>query len=220
MPTSLTPQAQQLLGLMSAGSYSTARDVIKHQVWDTWLLPAAIAGHTFFSQPVGAAFGAGVKALGETNMYSSGKLPNGQVFVAQALSVQLATAQGVAGAVGSTLIEGFYTIMDSSVFEIKLQGREWDFQIHANQLLPAVKGQTLSGATNIIGRNGDFIGTGRAKLAPTPIVIDNMIGFQVDMICANPIAATIAKVTAAFAALDAVDATLKVTREGVLSRAK
>lgn len=217
---SLTPDARNLLSMMSYGSYSASRDILKHRVWDQWLLPAARANHTFFSQPIGSTWGAGVKAIGETNLYDTGKLPNGQIMVVQRMGVLGITNGGVAATNGDLLVEGFMNVLDSSVFEIKIQGREWDYQIHGTQFTPNFKALGNTGATNINYRVGDYIASGWSKLDPTPIVIDQLVGFSVELTLNNPIAAIVTKIDASLTALNTAGATLMVVLEGVLSRAK
>lgn len=220
MPASLTQQANSLLNLMSYGSYSASRDIIKHRVWDQWLLPTTLTTHTYFTQQIGTTWGAGVKAVQQTNMFDSGKLPNGQILVVQRMGVIGISNGGVAATNGDLLMEGFMIVLDATVFEIKIQGREWDFQVHGTQFCPNFKALGNTGATNINYRFGDYIASGWVKLDPTPIVIDNMVGFSVDQSIADPIAAVVTKINAGLALLQGVGATLMVVLEGVLSRAK
>lgn len=220
----LSQAAQGLISLQRGGTYSLSRDALKHRVWDTRFFTAAtVNDYTFFMQPIGSAWvpGQGNKTLNETNMYDTGKLPNGQVMIFTRMGIQCITHMALTGTNGDDLMQAFYTVLDTSLFEIKIQGREFDYQIHGSEFLPIVKVSGNTGATNVGYRVGDAITSGWSKLDPTPIVLDQLVSFQVlHRWAANPHASVVTVQSAAATELATAYCTMKVTLEGLLTRAK
>ena len=217
----LTQKAAQLIELRRGGSYSVSRDAIKHTVWDTWLIPATVQDNTYFSQPVGAAFGAGVKSVNETNLYDSGKLPNGQTFLAMRMGLALISHSAAAATDGATVAQAFTNIVQSSVFEVKLQGREFDAQIHGSQFTPALSLATISAVTVNQHGNGMYLASGWVTFDPSPVFIDQLVSFQVTQrVSTIGIAAVAAILLANFALLNTNNCWFHVRLEGFLTRAK
>ena len=216
----LTKQAFEFIKLGSGGTYSLARDAIKHNLWDTRFFGAAIADNTFYSQPLGAPWRAGNKTLNETNLTDSGKLPNGQTFLVTHISLGLQTYTTTGNTTGHEVPRAFINLLMSSVFEIKVAGRDFDFQIHGSQFLPrpiAVSGQL---ATNAPVRLGDSIGSGIVALNPAPIFLDQLVSFSVVQRILNADPAVLAILTADSSVLLGVYATMNVVLIGFLTRAK
>lgn len=215
----LTKQALEYLKLGTGGSYSLARDAISHRIWDTRVFGAAITNYTFFSQPVNSVLlGAALKTLNETNVYDSGKLPNGQTFLINRMGVAFKTNQGIVGtALAQTMTEAFTTILKNSVFEIKLAGREFDFQAHGSQFLPMPLQDLVSSATQ---RVGDMLGSGWIKLDPTPIFLDQLVSFTVTQVIQNPIPTILATLNTASAHLGTYYGQMQIVLDGFLTRAK
>lgn len=215
----LTQQAVQLLQLSTGGSYSLARDALKHRVWDTRYFASTVSDWTFFAQQIGQPWRTGLKTLTETNMYDSGKLPNGQVMVFTHMAVRFLPEPLLTVTTGEDLIQSYFNVMQSSVFEVKIQGREWDAQIHGSEFVPPFAiSATASAANN--HRVGDSIASGVSKLLPTPIVLDQMVTFSVVHRLGNPDTTVLASVNAACAALNTGGALVQVSLEGLLTRAK
>lgn len=215
----LTQSAVDLLRLSTGGSYSLARDVVKHRLWDTRYFAATVSNATFFSQQIGQPWRTGLKTKVETNMIDSGKLPNGQVMVFTSISVRFLPEPLLTITTAEDLIQSYFNVMQSSVFEIKVAGREWDAQIHGSEFVPAfaISG-TASAANN--HRVGDSIASGVSKLLPTPIVLDQMVSFSVEHTLSNPDTTVLASVNAACAALNTGGCLMQVSLEGLLTRAK
>jgi phosphatidylglycerophosphatase A len=215
---SLSPAALQLIQMQRSGSYSTARDALKHRLWDSRTFAATITNATFFVQPIGAAWITGAKTKNETNMVDSGKLPAGQVFLIARMSIGC-LAQTAAAGVNPNLVEqAFNLVLANSVFEIKIQGRDYDYQIHGSEFLPrpiAVAG-TLAAAYGA----GRCLTTGWSKLDPTPIVVDELVGFQVTQEIMQNNATSLAALNAGTAILNTAVSVMQVTLEGLLTRAK
>ena len=216
----LSAAAQGLISLQKGGTYSLSRDALKHRVYDTRFFDTTIADYTFFMQPIGSTWRIGAKTLTETNMYDAGKLPNGQVMIFTRMGIQCIPYLAVDGSNGAELVQAFYNILDSSVFEIKIQGREFDYQIHGSEFLPIVHSSGNTGGTNIGFRVGDAITSGWSKLDPTPIVIDQLVSFQVIHRLNNPDTNVVTVLNASATLLNAAYSTMKVTLEGLLTRAK
>jgi hypothetical protein len=227
----ITKTARNMIGLGAGGSYSTARDAIKHTIWDTRYFPASPSDNTYFSQPVGAAWRVGTKTKNETNLLDSGKLPNGQTFLITRIGVALISAYDVGLTSASTwtnaalIAQAYVNIMQSSVFEIRIAGREFDFQLHGRQFLPSlcINGYNAGTAGSVV-RVGDSVVSGWVKLDPSPIFLDELVSFNVTQLCSNPdttnIQATGKPLTNSFLWLSTYYCTMQVSLEGFLTRAK
>lgn len=231
----ITKTAKNMIQLGAGGSYSTARDAIRHQVWDTRYFGATASDATFFSQPVGSSWRVGSKTKNETNLQDSGKLPNGQTFLVTRIGVAFISAYDIGATTSGAsvaptgyaalLAQAYVTMMQSSVFEIRVAGREFDFQIHGRQFLPSlcINGYN-AGTAGSVTRTGDTIVNGWVKLDPSPIFLDELVSFNVQHLCSNPdttsIQATGKPLTNAFVWMNAWASTMQVTLEGMLTRAK
>lgn len=218
---SVSQQAMDLLQIMKGGSYSLSRDVIKHRVWDTRYFTATHDDNTFFTQQIGAAWRFGTqKTLNETNMYDSGKLPAGQIFLGCRMSVCFISYMIQTATNADRLAQGAINILQSSVFEIKLQGREWDYQIHGSEFLPRPIAITGTAAAANVARVGDMIASGWSNLMPTPIALDQLVSFSVIQRLGNPDANVDLSLDAACALFASTYSTMQVTIEGLLTRSK
>jgi hypothetical protein len=214
----LTAKALEYLKLGTGGSYSLARDAISHRIYDQrpWQTASA-TDYTYFQQGVGSAWvGGTAKTLNETNLYDNGKLPNGQNFLANRIGVAL-IAPDTTGTNAMQCATVFKNIMENSVFEIRLAGREYDFQIHGRQFLPQPIFTTMP--TTAGGKIGDMIASGWWKLDPTPIFIDQMVSFSVIQRLGNPVTA-IQSILNSATQLYTYNATVMVCLDGFLTRAK
>lgn len=220
----LTKQAVEYLKLGTGGSYSLARDAIKHQIWDTRYFATTIADWTFYQQPLNAPWRVGVKTLNETNLNDSGKLPNGQTMLFTRFGVAVIVPLAIADTTTAVVARSFANLLQSSVFEIRIAGRDFDFQIHGSQFLPRPIFLTgiQDNATNANDtyRVGDMIASGWAKLDPAPIFVDQLVSFSVVHRLGNPDTSVKAILDADASALYGEYATMQVTLEGFLTRAK
>jgi len=216
----LSQAAEGLIGLQRGGSYSLARDALKHRVYDSRVFATTVSDFTFFSQPVGAPWRIGTKTLSETNMYDNGKLPNGQVFLITRMGIACISFMTSAGVVANTASQSFLNLLHSSTFEIKIQGREFDYQIPGAQFVPMpIANFGLAAAANG-HRIGDMIASGWTNLDPTPIVVDQLVGFSVVHRMANPDTNITTVLNAAATVLNTANSTMMVILEGLLTRAK
>jgi len=227
----LTKTASNMIRLGAGGTYSNARDAIRHQIWDTRVFGAAPSDNTYFSQPIGAPWrGSGTKTKVETNLTDSGKLPNGQTILVTRISVAL-LSQYEMGSTGNTafpnasiIAQSYVNVMQNSVFEIRVAGREFDFQVHGRQFLPSLCINGSNAATLSSARHGDTVVSGWIKLEPSPIFLDELVSFQVIQHVTNGditnINASAKPLYNSCAWLAANYCTMNVTLEGFLTRAK
>jgi hypothetical protein len=217
----LTQGAVDNIRLGAGGTYSTARDAVSHRLWDTRLIGTTISDYTFFSQPVGSPWRVAgtTKSLNETNMYDLGKLPNGQTFLVHRIGVACIVPQDSASVVTQSYCRCFNNLLGSSVFEIKVQGREWDNQIHGRLFMPMPISEYGVATANSF-RVGDMIASGWISLGTTPLFLDQLVGFSVIQRLNNPDANVVTILNADSTVLNGVYGMLMVILEGFLTRAK
>ena len=220
----LTKQAVEYIKLGSGGSYSLSRDAIKHRLWDTRQFGTTASDHVFFQQPNGAPWRVGNKSTNETNIFDSGKLPNGQTFLVSRMSVGVIVPIAVDTVASCELVRAFNNLLQSSYFEIIIQGRAFDYQIHGSELLPrpiSIYGNEANDTnTSNVVRVGDMLASGWSKLDPAPIFIDTLVSFQVNHRLGNPDTRVKTLLDADASPLDGVYASMICTLEGFLTRAK
>ena len=216
----ITNAAVQALNLGRGGSYSISRDIIKHFLYDAWIIPAAVVDHTFFQQGVGSAYGAAAKTLNETDLFDSGKLPNGQTFLIKRIGVNIVSAFPAAGVNGAIIAQSAVNILQSSVWDIVVEGRTFDLRFPGSKLVPTISVSGITAATINTSRNGDSIASGWISIDDFPIYLDTLVSFNVTAHIGNPIAATLAVINAGATLLNGLGATMQVVLEGVLTRSK
>ena len=215
----LTQSSANDIQMGQGGSYSASRDVIKHWIWDERFFSTTISDFSYFSQPINAAWGTiGSKTKGETNFTDSGKLPNGQTYLAKKLRISLMAFSSAAAVNGATICQAFTNIMQSSVFQIQIPGREFDLQIHGSMFLPSVSVDTI---TTVSQRKGDLIASGMISFSESPIFVDQLVGFNVVQNILNADVTNVIPILNANAALlNANFCKMQVLLEGTLTRAK
>lgn len=230
----LTQKALEYLQLGTGGSYSLARDAISDRLWDTRSFSSTAQSYTFFAQPVGSQWiGGTAKTLNETNLYTTASLPNGQTFLINKFGIavilnplHLSAGANIEAEMGLTM--AMTKIIQNSVFDIRIAGREYDFQAHGRQLMSMPLASTAGngtafnvapGAANY-NRVGDYISSGWIKLDPTPIFLDQLVSFQVNQRLDNPIPGIKTALDDYSAVLSMYNATLMVILEGFRTRAK
>ena len=217
----LTKQAVEYIKLGSGGSYSLSRDAIKHRIWDTRQFGSTASDHVFFQQPNGSTWrNGGNKSTNETNIFDSGKLPNGQTFLINRFSVGLILPSDPGESNQADYARAFNNVLQSSYFEIIIQGRAFDFQIHGSELLPRPISLYGQQTTNSVVRVGDMLASGWAKLDPAPIFIDTLVSFQVNHRLNNPDPSVKSVLDSDCNQLDADYGSMICTLEGFLTRAK
>lgn len=216
----ITNGALEAIALGKGGSYSLSRDVIKHTLYDTAIFGTTATDRTFFTTQIGTAFGAGAKTINETNMLDSGKLPNGQTFLIQRIGVSFVSAMAVASTNPEAQVQAFNNLMQGTVIEIRIAGREFDFQAPGCVFVPSVAMSANTGAANIGYRSGDTIASGVISLGVTPIFIDQLVTFSVVARMGSGLPAIQTILNANATLLNGVSSALRIKLEGVLTRAK
>ena len=216
----LTNAGVQALDLGRGGSYSLSRDIIKHYLWDTWIIPAAVTDHTFFQQGVGSGFGAGAKTLNETDLFDSGKLPNGQTFLIKRIGVVCVSVFPAAGTNGAVITQSFTNILQSSVWDIVVEGRTFDLRFPGSKLCPNLSVTGITVATINSSRTGDYVASGWVPIDDFPIYLDTLVSFNVTAHIGNPLVGPLGVINVGSALLQGLGATMQVVLEGVLTRSK
>lgn len=209
------------LALGANGSYSNEGNALQHTLYDTARAPAALGANVnYFTQPIGAAYANGNKTIVETNLSDPGKLPNGQTFLATSMSVALKVNAASAAAASNELVDdvlnGFYSYMENSIFEIVIAGREYEYQVPGTEFLPTVHYAGAATAASIT--LGQYWTSGWTKLNLTPVVLGQLVSFSVRQIMGNQITAGVTAINTAMALLNAQNAELQVRLRGVMTR--
>lgn len=218
----ITAQVAKDLQLGKNGSYSNEGNVLQHTLYDTERFAATTARPTtnFFTVPQGQANTAGqAKTLTETNMTDPGKLPNGQTYlVKEVLANLLANVVGADVDV-NTVLAAYYNLMQNSVFEIKIAGREFDLQKPGSVFLPHNPVSGLVSAINAAPVQSSFISTGVVRLNATPIPIGQLVSFSMVQRTGSGTAALTTIINTASDVLATQVAQLQMHLVGILTRA-
>lgn len=191
----ITKNAMEALQLQKNGSYSNEGNVLQHVLFDNldFNNTTLRANGTFFTSPINASYMGGFKTDTETNLVTAGQLPNTQTFLIKEISFALIPM--IVGTDTDVIerIADYVNIMQASRFEIKIAGREFDFQAPGSVFVPPIFAHsqaTMVDATTraIANAGGAYISTGWVKLASTPITIGNQVNFSVRM--ASSVAST------------------------------
>ncbi len=221
----ITKNAMEALQLQKNGSYSNEGNVLQHVLFDNldFQNTTLRANGTFFTSPINAAYLGGNKTDTETNLVTAGQLPNTQTFLIREISFALIPTIVDSDVDVLTVIQAYVNIMQASRFEIKIAGREFDFQAPGSVFLPPIyaNGQaTMVDATTRALPNvgGAHITTGWVKLASTPIPIGNLVNFSVRMASSSAAAANATILDTASDVLNTQVAQVQCRLRGVLTR--
>jgi hypothetical protein len=216
----LTEGAARDVALQDGGSFGTDRNVQLHYVYDSRFIPAVICPteNIFFTTAIGGGYGGGVKSIAETNLYDSGKLPNGQAFTVKRMLVSLQSMLPIATTTPGAIVQAWNNIVQHSVFSIIIPPRSYELQCPGRCFVAAVPVMAAGAATIYTSRSGDSIASGWVSLGETPIVIGNLVSFQVSMVTSSAVAASVIILNANSALLNGINAEIGVTLEGTLTR--
>lgn len=210
---------------VKAGSYSqVSGDVLDHVLYDSVLFAATTArpSTSFFTTPIGGSFGTVSKTLQETNMTDPGKLPAGQGFVIKEIGFAFPAIIGPTDTDTTTIVTAITNILQFSVFEIRLPGRQFDLQFPGTRLLPPIMTRTngvIVAATNLTVQTGDFLASGTIKLA-APIILGELVSFSVVQQLGSAVAANTTILNTASDVLATQVAPLQLQLRGTLVRSK
>ncbi len=217
----ITGQAASDLALGQNGSYSNEGNVLEHTLFDSALFDATTLRPqtSFFNAGIGQTIAGGTASKGpnETNLREGGKLPNGQTFLVKAMGLSFVpTIVGTETDI-NTVIAAFINVLHHSYFEIKIAGREADYQAPGSSFLAMIQAVALASAANGL-RVGENIAGNWQKIQATPISIGQLVSFSVEQISGSKIAAIQAKLNTASDALATQLAMLQVKLKGILTR--
>lgn len=214
----ITKKAANALNLQKNGSYSNEGNVLQHTLYDSaFFANTTLAPQTsFFTVPQG-----GAKTLTETNLSDSGKLPNGQTFLIEKVGICLKALLAGDDVDSNVVLAAFYNIIQNSIFEVKIAGREYDLQLPGSVLLApiqtAARGTVIT-ATDRPVNTGNMLASGWFKLGTTPIAIGNLTSFSVVMKSGSGNAAIATILNTASAALYTQLAQIEFRLGGILTR--
>ncbi len=216
---------QSDIDLVKLGSYSqVSGDVLDHVLYDEMLFAATTArpSTSFFTTPIGGAFGTVTKTKQETNMTDPGKLPAGQGFIIKEIGFNLPIIAVTADNDAAAVMQAIVNILAFSVFEIRIAGREFDLQIPGTMFLPAIANRSNSvivAATALQAYSGDYLASGWFKLT-VPIVLGELVSFSVVQLVGSAVAANTTILNAASDLLATQVAPLQMKLRGTLIRSK
>jgi len=216
----ITRSAAEDLQLGKFGSYSNEGNVLQHVLFDNLDFNDATvrAEGSFFQKPIGSTYMSGTKTNAQTNLFDAGKLPNAQTFIVKEMGISLIAAVAGADTDAKAVVAAFTNIMQSSKFELKIAGREYDLQVPGSVFLPSVFVQGADVEGDGVNVGGAFISTGWVKLSATPVVIGNMVTFSVNMSTNTSSSALHAILNTASDILNTQNAQLQCRLRGVLTR--
>lgn len=210
------------VALGANGSYGGSRDAIKHCIYDTRSFGTTISDYAFFTQGINTTFKSTLlKTKNETNLLDGGKLPNGQTFLIKRIGIALISVLPAANTVTPTIIQAFINLVQSSVFELIIAGREFDFQYPGSAFVPSLSVHGISAAaTGTAVRAGDAIASGWISIEEAPIFLGPMVSFQLKHTLSNPDSNVVTVLNAGCVLLNGLYSTMQVRMEGTLTRAK
>lgn len=161
---------------INAGSYQGSRDTNDLLVWDTLGISTTLQEYDFFTQPIGS--GSTPKTRQSTNMIDTGKMPFGQDVVVKAIGFHYIPK--VVDATLPTRVQAFYTVMEESLVQFQIIGREFEFEADGSNWLPSISiSSILTSATSATAhaRIGDFQYHGWYVLKQ-PIPVTMLVSFR------------------------------------------
>jgi len=218
----ITAAVAKDLQLGKNGSYSNEGNVLQHTLFDTERFAATTARPTsnFFTVPQGQPNTAGAaKSATETNMSEGGKLPNGQTYLIKEIVANLMANVVGADTDVNTVMAAYYNLMQNSVFELKIAGREFDLQKPGSVFLPHNPVSGLNSAANGAPVQSTFISTGVVRLSATPIPIGQLVSFSMIQRTGSGTAALTTILNTASDVLATQIAQLQMHLTGILTRA-
>jgi len=177
----LLNRTKAALALVREGSYQGESDVLDHVLFDTLnFQTSATATYLFFQQGQGTG-----KTATDTNLTANGQLPSGNNFLIQRLGFHLIpNVQDATPEIAVDVVRDFYCVMENSLIEIVVRGREFDFQAPGSLFLPNIaisqKSDGLAATPSYVGRVGDYNAKNWIALN-TPIALEALASFNLKM---------------------------------------
>lgn len=225
MRSVITKGAAEALQLGKNGSYSNEGNVLQHVLYDNLDFndTSLRANGTFFTSPIDSAYMGGNKTDTQTNIVTAGQLPNTQTFLIKEISFALIPTIAGTDLDVVDVIAAYINIMQASRFEIKIAGREFDFQAPGTVFHPPIAVNALTSITDATDRaavnvGGGYIHSGWVKLSSTPIPIGNLVNFSVRMASSTASATLATLLNTASDVLNTQEAQMQCRLRGVLTR--
>lgn len=219
------------VALLSNGSYDTGKgQAFDDYLWDTNFIPAMRRQTQFFKTNIGAQYGAvagDAKTEIETSMDDSGKLPAGQSFLINAITVSLISNSTVAalGTLTETqlaIVNAWRLLMTHSVWEIKFSNVEYSWRDSGSIFLPAVfetfhdNVQSTDLGVAIAGV-GDYNHYNWIKVS-TKVPVSELVTFSVNATVNSGVATIQAKLDTALTYIESQKCEWRVQLKGLLLR--
>jgi len=163
------------LARFQRGTYGAGGEKIDWSYWDTLTLAAATAAFRLFVNPVGS----GGKTLADTNMTSSGSMPQGQHFTVHAIKLFYVTHAAVATAA----VQALYSYLRNTTLDIVIPGK---YSMGQWTLLEVMGAASLVALTpTAAGDNIPLISPRYHGVFPlnTPLVLAALTPFEVQINC-------------------------------------
>lgn len=223
-------QTVKNVALLSNGSYDTGKgQAFDDYLWDTNFIPSTRKLTQFFKTNIGSQYGAVAgdeKTDIETSMDDSGKLPAGQSFLINALTVSLisndvvSTAGTVAGEALS-IVNAYRLIMTHSVWEIKFSNVEYSWRDTGSIFLPSIFEMASQESATDIGISntqvGNFNHMNWIKVA-TKVPISELVSFSINASINSGVATIQTKLDNALEYLESQKCEWRVQLKGMLLR--
>lgn len=137
------------------------------------------AQYGFFQQGIGA----NGKTSFETNMINGGQFPLGRNVVVTGIGFHLCFS-GAAASTRAAQIQALYTVLENSYVNLKIEGRDFEFQAPGSYWLPEIAwvgdnnlASTAEDVATAFQRVGDYVKHGGYKLSQF-ITLQNLIPFS------------------------------------------
>lgn len=187
----LSEQNRMRLAQMSGGTYGKSVDFIPHTLFDTSVI-STTNEQIFFTDPQNPSAG---KDETKTNLRDNGKLPEGQAFGGGLISFDFLN-KGVGDAL-VTQQQLFIEVMQNSTLEIRIPGREFEFQVPGSRFMPNMTGAAVSASTII----GGYMVEGSDLAVEPAVIISQRVSFSARWYKSADVAAQLATLNTAGCAI-------------------
>jgi hypothetical protein len=179
------------VALLSNGSYDTGKgQAFDDYLWDTNLFPATVKQLQFFKTPIGSAYGGvsgDTKTETETSMTDTGKLPAGQSFLINGITISLIQnpvfnpTSGYVSGISNAIINAFNFVIKHSVWELKFTNTEYSWRDTGAIFMPMVNDAVDSITPTLASSNaGQYNHYNWVKVA-TKVPVSEQVNFSVNV---------------------------------------
>lgn len=115
-----TAPTTKVLDRLQAGTYGDFAEVLEWTYYDTATISATEQTYNLFTQKVGSVISGTQKTLADTNMTSSGSIPQGQNLECHVLKVMYSTGD----IKGTAFLNDFYKFLKNTTLEVRIPGKD------------------------------------------------------------------------------------------------